>query len=104
MTLSGIGSGANIINVVNPATLANQVPKSKNLAAQIYGTGAAENMLQNLISNRKKGGSQQKKGTKKRAQPNQLGNAFSGQRLTQGQNQFGPFAQLDQNQQYNVQA
>lgn len=81
MTLSGIGSGSNIINVVNPATLANQVPKSKNLAAQIYGTGPAENMLNNLISNRKKGGgSQQKKGTKKRAQPNQLGNAFNGQR------------------------
>jgi hypothetical protein len=33
MTLSGIGSGSNIINVVNPATLANQVPKSKNMAA-----------------------------------------------------------------------
>ena len=79
MTLSGIGSGSNIINVVNPATLANQVPKSKNLAAQIYGTGPAENMLNNLISNRKKsGGSQQKKGTKKRSQPNQLGNAFNG--------------------------
>ena len=62
-------------------------------------------MLNNLISNRKKGGgSQQKKGTKKRAQPNQLGNAFNGQRLNQGQNEFGPFGQLDQNQQYNIQA
>ena len=49
-----LAGGPSIINVVNPATLANQVPKSKKLAAQIYGNSAAENMLNNLISQRKK--------------------------------------------------
>jgi hypothetical protein len=75
-------SGPSISNV-NPISLANQ-PKSKNLAASIYGHSGAENMLNNLISNRKKNASLNvKKGLKKRAQPNQSGKGLAAKRISQ---------------------
>jgi hypothetical protein len=69
MPLPGAVSLQNIVSPsLQPPSFPNSVTKSQRLAAQIY--GSSDNMLNNMISNRKKSGSQVKK-AKKRSQPNQ---------------------------------